>query len=116
MGSSVETRTFTLTFDVIYCEYQLEYDQTDFVASETQIIGNIESTPYTITFPSFKQELGSDASCGPVTQTLDTSSFPSDWVVTYSDSGDNTIEIPSFDADGAAVYNVEYNAVMGSST
>jgi hypothetical protein len=116
MGDNIETRSLTLNFAVIYCDYELEYDQTDFVASETQIIGNIESTPYTITFPSFKQESGSDTSCGTVTQTLDTSSFPSDWVVTYSDSGDNIIEIPSFDADGAAVYNVEYNAVMGSST
>jgi hypothetical protein len=35
-------------------------------------------------------------------------------VVTYSESGDNTIEIPSFDADGAGTYSLDYTAVLGS--
>jgi hypothetical protein len=44
---------------------------------------------------------------------LDTSTFPADWVVTYTDiEFANNIEIPSFDADSEAVYSVEYTVTL----
>jgi hypothetical protein len=40
---------------------------------------------------------GSHAACGAVTQTLDVSMMPTDWVVTFADDGsDNQLYIGSF--------------------
>jgi streptogramin lyase len=52
-----------------------------------------------------------------VTQELDTSSIPGDWTVTYSDSGDNSIEIASFDDQNDwGSYDLEFTAVIGTVT
>ena len=106
----------TYTFDIIVttCSYINDHAQEDFVASSTLIIGNLQSLPYTITFPSFILSPSSAASCGAVTQFLDTNSLPADWTVNYSDSGDNSIEFASFDSASEGVYSLSYSAYMGS--
>jgi hypothetical protein len=73
------------------CEYTTDHAQSDFVASSTSFIGNQVSEPYTITFPSFVLGSESAASCGYVDQTLDDTSLPSDWIVTLTYPGDNSI-------------------------
>ena len=72
------------------------------------------TAPATITFPSFLLSDTSDAGCGTVTQALDTSSIPSYWVVTYSDTGDNSIQIPTLlDINDAKDYTITFTAFIG---
>ena len=45
---------------------------------------------------------------------MDTSSLPGDWTVTYSDSGDNSITIPSHSSGNVGSYSLAYTAKMGT--
>jgi hypothetical protein len=56
------TRTMTLSFELNYCKYSVDYSQAEFVPSDQFVIGNL--SPLTITFPSFKLSSFSDDLCG----------------------------------------------------
>ena len=104
-----------MSFEITFCEYEIEHDGSTFIATPDVIDLLAETAPITISFPSFNLKTGSHASCGSVTQALDVTNLPSDWTITYSESEDNQISVPSFDQNTQGTFSVDFTTYIGNS-